>query len=360
MTMSTHSDKNAGWCPACVALAAALLFGASTPAAKLLIDLLHPQLLAGLLYLGSGVGLFSWRMITGIFSTSNQHEQLTRSDWPWLAGAIVFGGIIAPVLLMAGLNNTTGGTASLLLNLEAVFTAALAWFVFKENFDRRIFVGMTSIVAGGIFLTWQTGSIITISSGALAIVAACLCWALDNSLTRNIADDCDPVQIAATKGLVAGLVNCGIALAYGSHLPSLPTIVGIACIGLFGYGVSLVLFIKALKNLGTARASAYFSTAPFAGAALSLLLLDEPLTTNLLIASGFMAFGVWLHLTERHEHEHSHPKEIHEHMHRHDENHVHEHDQDAPLTEPHSHRHEHQPVVHFHPHYPDSRHRHDH
>jgi drug/metabolite transporter (DMT)-like permease len=344
--------------PACIALGAALLFGASTPAAKLLIGQVQPQLLAGLLYLGSGLGLLLVSIVAKTFQRS-RHTILKRSDLPWLAGAVLFGGIVGPLLLMIGLSTSAGGPASLLLNMEAVFTALLAWFAFKENFDRRIFLGMVSIVLGSMLLAWQSDAVISISVGSLAIIGACFCWALDNNLTRNISD-ADPVQIAATKGLVAGLVNCGIALACGNRLPHIAIFVGATVVGFLGYGVSLVLFIKALRYLGTARTGAYFSTAPFAGAIISLLLLHEPLTANLLVATAFMAFGVWLHLTESHEHEHSHPEEEHEHLHRHDEHHQHEHEPGIDAGEPHSHWHRHVPITHSHPHYPDTEHRHDH
>lgn len=357
--MNGKSYNKKGLPPAYLVLGAAMLFGASTPAAKFLVGQLHPQLLAGLLYLASGLSLALYSAASRRLGSAAQETSLKKADIPWLAGAIVSGGIAAPLLLMIGLTTTSGAAASLILNLEAVFTALLAWFCFKENFDRRIFLGMVSIVLGSILLAWQPGVVMAISFGSLAIMAGCFCWALDNNLTRNISD-ADPVQIAAIKGLVAGLVNCGIALALGSHLPSISILAGSAVVGLMGYGVSLALFIKALRYLGTARTGAYFSTAPFAGAILALLILHEPLTANLMAATGFMVFGVWLHLTESHEHEHSHPEEEHEHLHRHDEHHQHEHDPGIDLSEPHSHWHRHVSIAHSHPHYPDTEHRHEH
>ncbi len=346
--------------PALIALGAAFLFGASTPAIKLLVGQVHPQLLAGLLYLGSGMGLLLIGLFTKAFTAGSKHKvKLQSSDLLWLTSAIVFGGIVGPILLMLGLCNTRGGEASLLLNMESVFTAVLAWFIFKENFDRRIFIGMLAIVVGSIFLTWQPSAMFKISVGSLAIMGACLGWALDNNFTRNISS-IDPMRIAAIKGLVAGLINCLIALAYGNHLPSVAILALVAAIGLLGYGVSLVLFIKALRYLGASRTSAYFSTAPFVGAILSILFLHEPVTTNLSIASCFMIFGVWLHLTEVHEHEHVHTEEEHEHLHWHDEHHGHEHAPGIILDEPHSHWHKHMTIKHSHPHYPDQEHRHVH
>jgi drug/metabolite transporter (DMT)-like permease len=243
--------------------------------------------------------------------------------------------------------------------MEAVFTALLAWFAFKENFDRRILLGMLAIVGGSILLAWQPGAVIAISIGSLAIVGACFCWALDNNFTRNISE-ADPVQIAAIKGLVAGAVNAGMAFVYGSRLPNISILSEAAALGFMGYGLSLVLFIRALRHLGTARTGAYFSTAPFTGAILSVLILHEPITGQLVLAGCFMALGVWLHLTEAHEHEHSHPAEEHDHMHSHDEHHQHEHDPNISAGEPHSHWHKHVAITHSHPHYPDTQHRHEH
>ncbi len=345
-----------------LAILASVLFGASTPAAKLLIGHISPQLLAGLLYLGSGLGLSFLSIIVRRYrASSSQETTLSRRDLPWLGGAVVFGGILGPLLLTTGLNTTAGGTASLLLNLEAVFTALLAWFVFKENFDRRIFAGMVAIIMGSVILAWQPGESLSISFGALLISGACLCWAVDNNLTRNISN-ADPVQIAAVKGLIAGIVNTAIALGAGQKLPAFPLLLAAAFVGLLGYGISLVLFIQALRRLGTARTGAYFSTAPFVGALLSILLLHDPLTITLLSASAFMAFGLWLHLTEVHEHEHYHQAEEHEHMHTHDEHHQHEHDHASSISaeDPHSHLHRHAAITHLHPHFPDTHHRHDH
>lgn len=342
------------------ALLASILFGASTPAAKLLIGQISPQLLAGLLYLGSGLGLTLLSFLTRAFQTSSSQERtLSGRDLPWLGGAVVFGGILGPLLLTTGLNTTSAGTASLLLNLEAVFTALLAWFAFKENFDRRIFAGMVAIIVGSVILAWQPGAAIAVSLGALFISGACFCWAVDNNLTRNISN-ADPVQISAIKGLVAGAANTSIALAAGHTLPPVQFLLAAGFVGFLGYGISLVLFIHALRQLGTARTGAYFSTAPFAGALLSVLLLGEPLTLIFLSASGFMALGLWLHLTEVHVHEHHHSEEEHEHLHTHDEHHQHEHEPGVSTEDPHTHWHRHEPLTHSHPHFPDTHHRHDH
>lgn len=341
------------------ALAAAALFGASTPLAKLLVGAVPPVLLAGLLYLGSGVGLLGWWLWQRREGGAPREAAITRRDVPWLAGAILSGGVIGPVLLMLGLAHVAATSASLLLNLEGVFTAALAWFVFKENFDRRIALGMALIVAGGMVLSWSKESGGSATLWAFAITGACLAWAIDNNLTRKVSAG-DPVQIAGIKGLVAGLVNTGIALALGYSLPDAATTAAACILGALGYGVSLVLFVLALRHLGSARTGAYFSTAPFIGVAISRDLLRETPEPLFWAAAGLMATGVWLHLTERHEHEHEHEPLAHTHAHVHDEHHRHEHDYPWDGAEPHTHFHVHARLAHSHPHYPDIHHRHRH
>ena len=342
------------------ALAAAALFGASTPFAKLLVGRVDPVLLAGMLYLGSGCGLTAWRWL-GMRRNGKKSSEapLRRADLPWLAGAVAFGGVIAPVLLMTGLTVTPASTASLLLNMEGVLTALLAWFVFKENFDRRIALGMAAITAGGVLLSWENEAGAGLPLGSLAVAGACLAWAIDNNLTRKVSAG-DPVQIAAIKGLVAGTVNVGIALARGAAMPDFLTVLSSGVVGLAGYGVSLTLFVLALRNLGTARTGAYFSVAPFVGAVISMLLLGDRPTVAFFLAAALMGVGVWLHLTERHAHEHDHDAISHDHRHIHDEHHQHEHGPDDPPGEPHSHPHKHEAMSHSHVHYPDIHHRHEH
>jgi drug/metabolite transporter (DMT)-like permease len=345
-----------------LALAAAALFGASTPFAKLLLADAAPQLLAGLLYVGSGIGLgIVW--LRGRRGLEVARETpLTRRDVPWLAGAIVFGGALGPVLLMIGLTRAPASGASLLLNLEGVFTALLAWFVFRENFDRRIALGMLSIIAGGLVLSWEGRVTWGGLAGPLAVAGACLCWAIDNNLTQKVSAS-DPVQIAMLKGLAAGTVNTAIAFLFGASLPAAPRVVGALVLGFFSYGVSLVLFVLALRRLGTARTGAYFSTAPFMGAALSLIIFRAQLTMLFIVAAALMGLGVWLHLSERHEHQHEHAGTEHDHAHVHDMHHRHVHARsDPPVTDPtpHTHRHQHRPMVHSHAHYPDIHHRHSH
>jgi drug/metabolite transporter (DMT)-like permease len=338
------------------AVVAAILFGVSAPFAKLLGRAEAPQLLAGLLYLGSGVGL---TLVWLARRRSKQEAPLSRADGPWLAGAIVFGGVLGPLLLMVGLARTPASSASLLLNLEGVFTALLAWFVFHENFDRRIALGMAAIVAGGAFLSWEGRADFGGISGPLLIAGATLCWAIDNNLTQKVSAG-DPVQVAMLKGVVAGTVNTSIAVTLGAAWPGLPTLAGALVLGFLSYGVSLVFFVLALRHLGTARTGAYFSSAPFVGAAVSLIVFRERPSLAFAAAAALMALGVWLHVTERHEHEHGHELMEHEHQHVHDEHHQHSHSPNDPPGEPHSHPHRHEPLLHTHDHYPDIHHRHGH
>jgi len=341
------------------ALLAALLFGVSTPSAKSLLPQVPPIMMAGLLYLGSGIGLGVYRFIRSLAGVSESEATLTRPDLTWLAGAIVTGGIVGPVLLMWGLATTPASSASLLLNLEGVFTALLAWFVFKENFDARIALGMALITAGGICLSWIGRPEIGVPWGSLAIVGACFAWAVDNNLTRKVSGG-DPVQIAVLKGLIAGSVNVLLALSLGAKFPSVPASLAAGSIGLVGYGISLTFFVLALRHIGTARTGAYFSTAPFVGAVVSILFLGDKFTVGFSVTAVLMGVGVWLHLTERHEHLHRHEPMEHTHLHDHDEHHQHAHSPNDPPGEPHSHMHRHEELVHSHRHYPEMHHRHRH
>ena len=341
------------------ALASAAFFGASTPMAKVLLGDASPLMLAGLLYAGSGVGLGAWLAARRLRTGAAGALALPRGgEWLWLAAAIACGGIAGPVALMYGLAATPASSASLLLNLEAVFTALLAWFLFHEHFDRRIALGMLAIVAGGIVLAWMPGAK-SVSSGALLVAGACLCWAVDNNLTRRVAS-ADAVFIAAAKGLAGAIVNLTLATSLGQPFPGIAACVTATGVGLLGYGVSLVLFVLALRGLGSARTGAYFSVAPFFGAAVAVALQGEPVSVRLALAGASMALGVWLHLTERHEHAHAHERQDHAHAHVHDEHHRHAHDFPWHGEEPHTHRHVHAPMIHAHPHYPDIHHRHGH
>jgi len=349
------------WPGAPLAIASAALFGASTPLAKALLGGgVSPWLLAGLLYLGSGLGLAILHYGRRGLGRTSAEAPLARSDWGWMALVVLSGGVAGPVLLMLGLSTTPASSAALLLNLEGLATMGIAWLVFRENVDRRLLLGAAAILAGALLLSWTPGSgFAGVGVGALLIAGACLAWGTDNNLTRKVSAS-DPVQIAMIKGLVAGAVNLGLALAVGARLPEAGMLAGAAVVGFLGYGVSLVFFVLALRHLGTARTGAYFSTAPFIGTLLAVLMFAEPISWRLVVAALLMGVGLYLHLVERHGHEHEHEPLEHEHPHRHDEHHRHRHAAGDPAGSPHTHRHRHDRLVHGHPHYPDLHHRHGH
>jgi len=335
------------------ALLSAALFGISAPLAKLLLGAVSPWLLAGLLYLGSGIGLALVRRVR----RSNE-AGLSRRDLPWFGAAVLSGGVIGPVLLVFGLARSSASEASLLLNLESVLTLGIAWIVFKENVDRRLLIGAVAIVAGALVLSWPENAAVGMGWGPVLIAGACLAWAIDNNFTRKISA-ADPMQIAMLKGLAAGVVNVAIALALGAPLPGLGALAGAGLLGFFSYGVSLTLFVLALRHLGTARTGAYYALAPFIGAGVAIPLLGEPVGIAFVAGGVLMAIGLWLHLTEQHQHEHEHEPMEHEHVHVHDAHHQHAHAPGTP-PEPHVHQHRHARLIHRHPHYPDLHHRHSH
>src|SRR5262249_15672521 len=276
-----------------------------------------PQLMAGLLYLGSGIGL---TILSAVRPPDARAERgIQSADLPFLVPAIAFGGVAAPVLLMIGLQRTPASSASLLLNLEAVFTALIAWTFFRENVNSRIAAGLLAIIAGGVVLSWNGSFAVTNYSGPLAVGAACLCWGIDNNFTQRIAS-ADPVRIAGIKGLAAGSINILLPLSLGQWHYEAAIWIGLT-LGFLSFGVSFVLYIRALRELGTARAGNYFSVAPFIGAVVGVILLREPVTFGLLAAGSLMGIGVWLHITETHVHRHVHEPMTHEHKHTHDEHH---------------------------------------
>jgi drug/metabolite transporter (DMT)-like permease len=350
--------NQSAWPGAAWAMGSAVLFGASTPLAKWLLgDGATPLLLAAIFYLGSGIGLSLVQAVRlGLKQTSSE-APLRRADVPRLAAAVLLGGALAPALLLLGLQSTSAATAALLLNLEGVATMGIAWLVFRENVDRRLLLGALAIIAGATALSWSGEG--TAGFGGILIAAACLAWGVDNNLTRGLSG-ADPVQIALIKGLAAGGINLLLALFMGAEMLSWKQTLGAAAIGFFGYGVSLVLFVHALRYLGAARTSAYFSTAPFIGALLAVLFFSAPCTLALAAAAVLMTLGVYLHLKETHHHDHVHEGMDHEHQHVHDTHHQHRHDAIDPRGEPHTHRHRHAPMTHSHRHYPDLHHRHDH
>lgn len=343
-----------------LALVAAALFGAGTPVAKLLLDDVPPVTLAALLYLGSGAGLFAIHFGLRWFRLHNPEREarLELSDYPWLAGAVIAGGVVAPVMFLWGLSGSAASATSLLLNFESVITTLVAAVIFREAVSGRIWLAAMVMLGGGLLLSYDPNVRFSLSLNSIAVIGACLMWAVDNNLTRKIAAS-DPTAIAMIKGLVAGTVNLALGQIAGDTLPAIANVLGVMTLGLFSYGISLVLFIYALRHLGSARTGAHFSTAPFIGAAAAILVLDEPLTATFMLASALMVLATWLVLSERHEHPHTHETMVHSHRHCHDEHHQHGHD-GTEGPEPHTHTHAHPPLTHAHAHMPDIHHRHEH
>ncbi len=343
-----------------LALVAAALFGASTPVAKVLLNDVPPVTLAALLYLGSGAGLFAIHLGKRWFRSNNLNREarLELSDYPWLAGAVIAGGVVAPVMLMWGLSGTTASATSLLLNFESVVTTLVAAAIFREAVSSRIWLASIVMLGGGLLLSYDPNARFSLSLYSIAVIGACLMWAVDNNLTRKISAS-DPITIAMIKGLVAGTVTLSLGQINGDTMPAVTNVLSVMALGLFSYGISLVLFIYALRHLGSARTGAHFSTAPFIGAAVAILVLGEPLTATFAMALALMVVATWLVLSEQHEHEHTHEAMVHSHRHYHDEHHQHEHDR-TEGPEPHTHLHAHPPLTHTHAHMPDIHHRHEH
>ena len=343
------------------ALAAAALFGASVPLSKLLLGDLGPLALAGLLYLGSGAGLaLVWvarASMNGVTGTESGISRLTTADLPSLAGSILCGGILAPVMLLWGLSGLDAASTSLLLNAESVLTMLLAAVVFAEHVSGRLWLASLVMLVAGAVLAWQPAASLPVSLHALAVLAACLMWGMDNNLTRRIAGG-DALTIAMVKGLAAGCVNLALAWFVSEGLPAGAHVGAAMLLGAASFGVSLVLYVVALRHLGSARTGAHFATAPFFGAALAVA-LGAPLTLQFVAALALMIVASVLVLTERHGHRHSHEPMRHSHSHVHDEHHRHAH-AGEPGGEPHVHEHEHQPMTHAHVHLPDLHHRHGH
>jgi drug/metabolite transporter (DMT)-like permease len=340
--------------PVLYALIAALGFGLSAPLAKLLLDDAPPLILAGLLYLGAGLFLGLTRVVWRRRPTSGR--ALTPRDRWILVAVVLIGGVLAPPLLLWGLARSPATTTALLLNLEVVLTVVLAGVVFGEHLGPRVAVAAVVMALAGVVLGFTPGSA-AIAGGAAAVVLACALWALDNNLTRLIAE-ADPLLIVQVKGLVAGTVNTLLAVGSGQPWPAPGTIALALLLGVVSYGTSLVLFIVAMRELGAARTGAYFATAPFFGAAGGLL-LGEPVTVRLVVTAALMAGATWLLVHERHGHVHRHAAGLHTHAHVHDAHHQHAHEGwEGP--EPHSHPHPTGPLEHEHPHTPDIHHDHRH
>lgn len=345
------------------ALLAAILFSASAPFAKLLLSEVAPIPLAALLYLGSGIGAWTLLLLQRAFNPNQPkgaEERISRRELPWLLGAMFAGGVMAPILQMWGLNQTPASTASLLLNFESVATTLIAVYAFKEAVDRRILWAVALITLAGILLSW-TGGAWGVSVGALGVIGACFLWGVDNNLTRHISAH-NPLVIVGFKGLGAGAFSLLLTFLVGDSLPALKTIGLAMLLGAMSYGLSIQLFILALRGLGAARTSTLFGIAPFISAFLSLAILHEAPQNLFWAATPIMLLGAWLMLTENHEHEHIHAAVEHVHTHMHpDEHHTHGHPANMlPAKSKHSHPHIHERLAHKHPHTPDLDHRHAH
>lgn len=338
------------------ALLAALFFGASAPLSKLLLEDVPPVLMAAFLYLGSGIGIALIKLSQRL--TSNQKEAGIKSpDVKWLTGAILSGGILAPIILMISLQNTPASTASLLLNFEGVGTTLIALFFFRESISRRALVAIFAITLASIFLSTNFRGGFGFSLGALGVILACVLWGVDNNFTRNISAK-DPLTIVAWKGLVAGTFSLLLGLALGQQLPTSASTLSTLLLGFISYGLSTMLFIYSMRGLGAARTSALYGTAPLAGLFLSFIIFRDPLTLLLLIAAVLMAVGAFLLANEEHAHFHIHMPVVHEHRHTWaDEFHRHE-EIDVTAGRSHSHEHEHPRTEHEHGHMPDIHHRH--
>ena len=336
------------WC-----LAAAALFGASTPASKWLLDGdVGPLTLAGLLYLGAGLATLPFARAGGSAARRRDPVNLRR-----LAGAVLFGGVLGPLALLAGLQAAPSASVSLWLNLETTATAVLAWAFFKENLDGRTWLANGLVVVSGVLLAAPSG--FAVAPAAALVGAACVCWGLDNNLTA-IIDGYTPAQTTFAKGVVAGTVNLGLGLALEGGLPGTTALFGALGVGALAYGASIVLYIRGAQQLGATRSQMLFATAPFLGMAVAWLVLGEPILGVQGVAAALMAGALGLLLTGHHEHEHHHPSLQHTHPHRHDDGH---HSHTHPGLPPevwHTHEHEHEPVTHRHPHMPDLHHRHGH
>jgi len=349
--------------PKLQAIIAAVLFGISAPLAKFLLGNIEPVLLAALLYLGCGFGLLFLRLIQKLAIKQTAKEaNLALKDLPWLTGAILAGGVAAPIILMISLNNTPAATASLLLNFEGAATTVIAAVAFKEALGKRVWAAVALITCASIILTWDTNGAWGFSIGAVGVIAACAFWGMDNNFTRNISAK-DPVAIVIVKGIAAGTVSLIIALFLGNSIPGLKIVLASLILGFFSYGISIIMFIFAMRSLGAARTSAFFGSAPFIGTIISLLLFRERPEVNLILSLPVMIVGTVFILWEDHVHVHKHERLEHAHRHTHDDNHhIHEHDHeyDGEKNKEHTHWHIHEELEHEHPHTPDIHHRHLH
>ena len=336
-----------------LALLAALLFGISTPLVQHVGAGLGAFCTAALLYAGAAVvGLLSRQRI-------EREARLRRTDLPRLLAMAAFGAVVGPVALAWGLQNTSGTSASLMLTLEALFTAVLAWRLYRETLDGRVWAAMALLLAGGMVLVLDQGRTGEAQLwGLVAVLLATAAWGVDNTLSRALAER-DPGQVVMAKALLGATATALLAWALGEPLPAAGAALALMLIGATGYGLSLRFYLLAQRAFGAARTGSVFAFAPFIGAALAVALGDRSASGWMALGSVLMLAGVLLHLAESHAHEHMHEALAHEHAHRHDDGH-HDHLHDPVPTGEHSHWHRHAPQRHAHAHVPDAHHAHRH
>ncbi len=316
--------------------------------------------MAGLLYLGSGIGLSLFKgMRKSVTGAGDAEARLAYPDIKWLAAAILAGGVAAPIILLFSLRETPAATASLLLNFECAATTLIAALLFRESISRRAWGAIFCITVAGILLSTDFSGKWGLSIGALGVLIACIFWGMDNNFTRNISAK-DPLMIVTMKGFGAGLVSLGLGFLLGNPLPPPSAIIGAMLLGCLSYGLSIVLFIHAMRSLGAGRTSALFGTAPIAGIILSIILFQETPHWTFIVALPVMIIGGVSLATEEHHHEHRHREIIHDHRHTHDDGHHDEHLKENHPCVPHSHTHVHSGLQHTHHHLPDIHHRHGH
>ncbi|MBK1812243.1 DMT family transporter [Clostridium sp. YIM B02505] len=347
--------------PVIMALVASILFGASAPITKILLGQIEPVALAAFLYLGSGIGLVVFQLVSLLINRQGISEApLKKKDLKWLLGAIIAGGVIAPIILLSSLKITPASTASLLLNFESVATTIIAILFFKESAGKQILSAVVLLTLASIILSWDFKNQWGVSIGSLGVVLACFCWGIDNNFTRNISAK-NPFTIVTMKGIVAGSFSLVLAKLLNNRIPEFRLVIIAMIIGFFCYGVSIVLFVFAMRHIGSTRTSALFGTAPFIGSILSFILLGDTPNIMFFIALPIMIIGTVFLLREEHQHMHKHEAIEHEHRHNHnDEHHDHEHIDGSIISGNHSHLHSHELIEHIHSHSPDIHHRHVH
>ena len=339
------------------AILAALLYGISSPVSKLLLVEIPPTLMAALLYLGAGLGMMAIQLYRVLAKSVAVEAKITKKELPYTVGMILLD-IAAPIFLMLGLTLTTSSNASLLNNFEIVATALIALFIFKETIGKRMWIAIALITVSSIILSVDDLSSLSFSIGSVFVLLACVSWGLENNCTRMLSLK-DPLQIVVVKGLGSGLGALIITFAIKEYSYNVTYILLTLLLGFVAYGMSIYLYIKAQRELGAARTSAFYAAAPFIGVIIAWVVLSEPITMTFLVALSIMLLGTYYAVSEDHKHSHTHLEEHHEHKHSHtDGHHTHTHEGEVPHE--HSHAHTHETVQHVHGHLPDLHHRHTH